>query len=191
MGSSELGRQWPQAALQESLQTSPPRRHVHPGAAALGVLCEEEEADGKKLSGQSCSDANHDFCNKTKIPGISTRCTQWFKILVWLIEIFVFTLTWQDNINKNYHSIRLRPDQFSSYLTTEVGFTSFEHLGAPKCSIRGNSLICQSKFTHHMLFITVTWCHFLTFHLQKVFRGLSTYFTNDLSCLEDLWMWVA
>ncbi|KAG7236710.1 hypothetical protein INR49_000604 [Caranx melampygus] len=42
-----------------------------------------------------------------------------------------------DNINRNYHSIRLKPEQFSSYLTTEVGFTSFEYLGAPKCSIRG------------------------------------------------------
>ncbi|XP_038564348.1 7SK snRNA methylphosphate capping enzyme [Micropterus salmoides] len=42
-----------------------------------------------------------------------------------------------DNISRNYHSIQLKPDQFSSYLTTEVGFTSFEHLGAPKCSIRG------------------------------------------------------
>ncbi|XP_020488994.1 7SK snRNA methylphosphate capping enzyme [Labrus bergylta] len=42
-----------------------------------------------------------------------------------------------DNINKNYHSIRLKPEQFSSYLTTEVGFSSFEHLGAPKCSVRG------------------------------------------------------
>ncbi|XP_075878175.1 7SK snRNA methylphosphate capping enzyme [Nelusetta ayraudi] len=42
-----------------------------------------------------------------------------------------------DNISKNYHSIRLKPDQFPSYLTTEVGFTSFEYLGAPKCSMRG------------------------------------------------------
>ncbi|KAI3373142.1 hypothetical protein L3Q82_006468 [Scortum barcoo] len=41
-----------------------------------------------------------------------------------------------DNISRNYYSIRLKPDQFSSYLTTEVGFTSFEHLGSPKCSIR-------------------------------------------------------
>ncbi|XP_008274446.1 7SK snRNA methylphosphate capping enzyme-like isoform X1 [Stegastes partitus] len=42
-----------------------------------------------------------------------------------------------DNISRNYHSIRLKPDQFSSYLTSEVGFTSFESLGAPKCSVRG------------------------------------------------------
>ncbi|XP_030603120.1 7SK snRNA methylphosphate capping enzyme [Archocentrus centrarchus] len=42
-----------------------------------------------------------------------------------------------DNISRNYHSIRLKPDQFSSYLTTEVGFTSFEYIGAPKCSVRG------------------------------------------------------
>uniref|UniRef100_A0A087YNE7 RNA methyltransferase n=1 Tax=Poecilia formosa TaxID=48698 RepID=A0A087YNE7_POEFO len=39
-----------------------------------------------------------------------------------------------ENINRNYRSIRLKPDQFSSYLTNEVGFTSFEHLGSPKCS---------------------------------------------------------
>ncbi|XP_029957080.1 7SK snRNA methylphosphate capping enzyme [Salarias fasciatus] len=42
-----------------------------------------------------------------------------------------------DNISRNYHSIRLKPDQFSSYLVHEVGFASFEHLGAPKCSVRG------------------------------------------------------
>lgn len=49
VGSPELGRQWPQAAFQESLQTSPSWRDVHPGATAMGVLREEEEADGKKL----------------------------------------------------------------------------------------------------------------------------------------------
>ncbi|KAK2828560.1 hypothetical protein Q5P01_019594 [Channa striata] len=42
-----------------------------------------------------------------------------------------------DNITRNYHSICLKPDQFSSYLTTDVGFTSFEYLGSPKCSVRG------------------------------------------------------
>lgn len=42
-----------------------------------------------------------------------------------------------DNISRNFYNIRLKPDQFSSYLTTEVGFTSSEYLGAPKCSIRG------------------------------------------------------
>uniref|UniRef100_H3CXF7 RNA methyltransferase n=1 Tax=Tetraodon nigroviridis TaxID=99883 RepID=H3CXF7_TETNG len=42
-----------------------------------------------------------------------------------------------DIISKNFHSIRLKPDQFSSYLTTEVGFTSFEYLGAPKCPNKG------------------------------------------------------
>ncbi|XP_029375984.1 7SK snRNA methylphosphate capping enzyme isoform X2 [Echeneis naucrates] len=42
-----------------------------------------------------------------------------------------------DNISRNYRSIHLKPDQFTSYLTTEVGFTSFEYIGAPKCSIRG------------------------------------------------------
>lgn len=87
------------------------------------------------------------------------------------MEIFVFTLTWQDNIGKNYHSIRLKPDQFSSYLTTEVGFTSFEHLGAPKCSIRGNSLPCQNKNSRVTLFITVTWHHlFIYFLIPKGFQ---------------------
>ncbi|XP_038145024.1 7SK snRNA methylphosphate capping enzyme [Cyprinodon tularosa] len=42
-----------------------------------------------------------------------------------------------ENINRNYRSIRLKPEQFSSYLINEVGFTSFEHLGSPKCSVRG------------------------------------------------------
>ncbi|KAF7666325.1 hypothetical protein LDENG_00110020 [Lucifuga dentata] len=42
-----------------------------------------------------------------------------------------------DNICRNYHSIRLRPDQFSAYLTNEVGFTSCEFLGAPKSSSKG------------------------------------------------------
>ncbi|KAM4545967.1 7SK snRNA methylphosphate capping enzyme isoform 1-T2 [Odontesthes bonariensis] len=42
-----------------------------------------------------------------------------------------------DNINRNFHSIRLKPDQFSSYLTSEVGFTRFEHFEAPNCSVRG------------------------------------------------------
>ncbi|KAM9788887.1 7SK snRNA methylphosphate capping enzyme-like [Neosynchiropus ocellatus] len=42
-----------------------------------------------------------------------------------------------DNINKNYRSIRLKPDQFTSFLTNEVGFSSFEYLGTPKCSVRG------------------------------------------------------
>lgn len=60
MGSPELGGQWPQAALQESLQTSPSWRHVHPGATALGVLREEEEAYGKRLRGQGCWHVNHE-----------------------------------------------------------------------------------------------------------------------------------
>ncbi|RVE63756.1 hypothetical protein OJAV_G00139470 [Oryzias javanicus] len=42
-----------------------------------------------------------------------------------------------ENINRNFHSIRLKPDQFASYLTSEVGFISFESLRAPKCSARG------------------------------------------------------
>ncbi|KAJ8266192.1 hypothetical protein GJAV_G00127000 [Gymnothorax javanicus] len=42
-----------------------------------------------------------------------------------------------DTIYKNYHSIRLKPDQFCSYLTSEVGFTSYELLGTPKSTSRG------------------------------------------------------
>lgn len=53
----------------------------------------------------------------------------------------ISTLLLQDIISKNFHSIRLKPDQFSSYLTTEVGFTSFEYLGAPKCPNKGNLFI--------------------------------------------------
>lgn len=63
----------------------------------------------------------------------------------------------QDNISRNYQSIRLKPDQFSSYLTTEVGFASFEHLGAPKCSIRGNSTICQCTFITYLSFAIAAW----------------------------------
>ncbi|KAM6907497.1 7SK snRNA methylphosphate capping enzyme-like [Xenentodon cancila] len=42
-----------------------------------------------------------------------------------------------ENINRNFKSIRLKPEQFTSYLTSEVGFTSFESLEPPKCSVRG------------------------------------------------------
>ncbi|KAM9781457.1 7SK snRNA methylphosphate capping enzyme isoform 1-T1 [Syngnathus typhle] len=42
-----------------------------------------------------------------------------------------------DNINRNFNSIHLKPDQFLSYLTNEVGFTSCEFLGTPKSLARG------------------------------------------------------
>ncbi|XP_066578416.1 7SK snRNA methylphosphate capping enzyme [Amia ocellicauda] len=43
-----------------------------------------------------------------------------------------------DAIYKNYYSIRLKPEQFSSYLTSpEVGFSSYELVGTPKTSSRG------------------------------------------------------
>ncbi|XP_073695916.1 7SK snRNA methylphosphate capping enzyme [Garra rufa] len=42
-----------------------------------------------------------------------------------------------DTIFKNYHSIRLRPDQFSSYLTTDVGFSSYELIGTSQNYSRG------------------------------------------------------
>ncbi|XP_026881031.2 7SK snRNA methylphosphate capping enzyme isoform X1 [Electrophorus electricus] len=40
-------------------------------------------------------------------------------------------------IYKNYYSIRFKPEQFSAYLTTEVGFSSYELIGTPKSSNRG------------------------------------------------------
>ncbi|XP_037543495.1 7SK snRNA methylphosphate capping enzyme [Nematolebias whitei] len=42
-----------------------------------------------------------------------------------------------ENINRNFRNIQLKPEQFSSYLTAEVGFSSSEQLGSPKCSVRG------------------------------------------------------
>ncbi|XP_028835936.1 7SK snRNA methylphosphate capping enzyme isoform X2 [Denticeps clupeoides] len=38
---------------------------------------------------------------------------------------------------RNYGSIHLKPDRFSSYLTTEVGFTSYELVGTPKSGPQG------------------------------------------------------
>nr|A3KQ55.2 RecName: Full=7SK snRNA methylphosphate capping enzyme; Short=MePCE; AltName: Full=Bicoid-interacting protein 3 homolog; Short=Bin3 homolog; Short=zBCDIN3 [Danio rerio] len=40
-------------------------------------------------------------------------------------------------ICKNYHSIRLKPDQFSSFLTTEVGFSSYELIGTSQNYSKG------------------------------------------------------
>uniref|UniRef100_A0A8C1U040 RNA methyltransferase n=1 Tax=Cyprinus carpio TaxID=7962 RepID=A0A8C1U040_CYPCA len=40
-------------------------------------------------------------------------------------------------IFKNYHSIRLKPDRFSSYLTTEVGFSSYELIATSQNYSRG------------------------------------------------------
>ncbi|KAG7271663.1 hypothetical protein CRUP_022280 [Coryphaenoides rupestris] len=42
-----------------------------------------------------------------------------------------------ENINQNYKSIRLKPDQFTNYLTTEVGFASYEFIGTPNSSAKG------------------------------------------------------
>ncbi|CAL8303406.1 unnamed protein product [Gadus morhua 'NCC'] len=42
-----------------------------------------------------------------------------------------------DVISKNYKSIRLKPDQFTNYLTTEVGFASYEFIGMPNSSAKG------------------------------------------------------
>lgn len=38
---------------------------------------------------------------------------------------------------RNYNSIRLRPDQFSTYLTSEVGFTSYELISTPNSCPKG------------------------------------------------------
>ncbi|XP_065140490.1 7SK snRNA methylphosphate capping enzyme [Paramisgurnus dabryanus] len=40
-------------------------------------------------------------------------------------------------IFKNYHSIRFKPDQFSCYLTTDVGFSSYELIGNSQSLSRG------------------------------------------------------
>ncbi|TUJ24209.1 7SK snRNA methylphosphate capping enzyme [Bagarius yarrelli] len=41
----------------------------------------------------------------------------------------------RENTHRNYNSVRLRPDQFSSYLTAEVGFSSYELISATRsCS---------------------------------------------------------
>uniref|UniRef100_A0AAV2J7Y7 RNA methyltransferase n=1 Tax=Knipowitschia caucasica TaxID=637954 RepID=A0AAV2J7Y7_KNICA len=38
---------------------------------------------------------------------------------------------------RNYRNISLKPEQFTSYLTNEVGFTSYQYLGAPKTAVKG------------------------------------------------------
>lgn len=42
-----------------------------------------------------------------------------------------------ETIYRNYFSIQLKPEQFSSFLTSEVGFSSYELLGPPNSSSRG------------------------------------------------------
>uniref|UniRef100_A0A3B4A1K5 RNA methyltransferase n=1 Tax=Periophthalmus magnuspinnatus TaxID=409849 RepID=A0A3B4A1K5_9GOBI len=42
-----------------------------------------------------------------------------------------------ENIYRNYRNISLKPEQFTSYLTSDVGFTSYEYLGAPKSVVKG------------------------------------------------------
>lgn len=81
MGPSELGRQWPQAALQESLQPPTARRLVHPGATALGVLREEKEANGEKRKGRRCGDSNCDFFFVAKRKQNNRDAFSYFKTL--------------------------------------------------------------------------------------------------------------
>lgn len=42
-----------------------------------------------------------------------------------------------ETIFRNYRNISLKPEHFTSYLTNEVGFTSYEYAGAPKSSVKG------------------------------------------------------
>ncbi|KAL7837935.1 hypothetical protein AOLI_G00263390 [Acnodon oligacanthus] len=42
-----------------------------------------------------------------------------------------------ETISKNYYSICFKPEQFSSYLTSEVGFSSYELIGTPNSLSRG------------------------------------------------------
>ncbi|XP_062871438.1 7SK snRNA methylphosphate capping enzyme [Trichomycterus rosablanca] len=42
-----------------------------------------------------------------------------------------------ETTHRNYNSIRLRPDRFSSYLTSEVGFSSYELLSSASGSSKG------------------------------------------------------
>ncbi|CAM4673631.1 unnamed protein product [Leuciscus chuanchicus] len=42
-----------------------------------------------------------------------------------------------DEIYRNYSSIRLKPDQFSSFLTGEIGFSSYELIGTPRTCAKG------------------------------------------------------
>lgn len=54
VGPPELGGQWPHAALQEGLQAPAAGRPVPTGAAALGVLRPQEEADGEEVFVFAC-----------------------------------------------------------------------------------------------------------------------------------------
>ncbi|TRY89258.1 hypothetical protein DNTS_034632 [Danionella cerebrum] len=51
-----------------------------------------------------------------------------------------------ETICNNYHNIRLKPDQFSSYLTTEVGFSSYKLIGTPQNHSKGFQ---RSIYTYH------------------------------------------
>ncbi|KAK2824824.1 hypothetical protein Q7C36_018751 [Tachysurus vachellii] len=42
-----------------------------------------------------------------------------------------------ETTHRNYNNIRLRPDQFSSYLTSEVGFSSYELISTTKSCSKG------------------------------------------------------
>ncbi|XP_077062813.1 7SK snRNA methylphosphate capping enzyme [Siphateles boraxobius] len=42
-----------------------------------------------------------------------------------------------EDICKNYHGIRLKPDHFTSFLTADVGFSSYELIGTPQNYSRG------------------------------------------------------
>ncbi|KAL2079393.1 hypothetical protein ACEWY4_025137 [Coilia grayii] len=61
---------------------------------------------------------------------------------------------------RNYYSIRLKPDRFTSYLTSEVGFSSYLLLGTPSTSGRGRS---HTACIRSIYFITMSF--FLSFIL--------------------------
>lgn len=64
--------------------------------------------------------------------------------------LFLFFLPMQEAIYKNYFSIQLKPEQFSSFLTGEVGFSSYELLGTPNSSSRGQGVILLFTFSCEM-----------------------------------------
>lgn len=73
----------------------------------------------------------------------------------------------QEEICKNYHGIRLKPDHFSSYLTAEVGFSSYELIGTPQNDSRGQSfeMPCNSHLWYCAIYLNIYFFSFLFFPL--------------------------
>lgn len=70
----------------------------------------------------------------------------------------------QEDICKNYHGIRLKPDHFSSYLTADVGFSSYELIGTPQNYSRGQSfeMPCNSYLLYCAVYVNI---YFILFPL--------------------------